>query len=113
MINTCLELLRADSRVSDYKVNIHRKNSFEMFFVKGKLETVRRTKVQDNQVTVYVDHDGFRGESQFLIYPYTTEEDLHGLIDEAVAKALLINNKYYTLPENETGDYVIESNFGE
>ena len=112
MINTCLELLRADSRVSDYKVNIHRKNSFEMFFVKGKLETVRRTKVQDNQVTVYVDHDGFRGESQFLIYPYTTEEDLHGLIDEAVAKALLINNKHYTLPENETGDYVIESNFG-
>ena len=111
MINTCLELLRADSRVSDYKVNIHRKNSFEMFFVKGKLETVRRTKVQDNQVTVYVDHDGFRGESQFLIYPYTTEEDLHGLIDEAVAKALLINNKHYTLPENETGDYVIESNF--
>ena len=112
MINTCLALLRADSRVSDYKMNIHRKNSFEMFFVKGKLETVRRTKVQDNQVTVYVDHDGFRGESQFLIYPYTTEEDLHGLIDEAVAKALLINNKHYTLPENETGDYVIESNFG-
>ena len=112
MINKCLELLRADSRVSDYKANIHQKNGYELFFVKGKLETVRRTNVRENQVTVYVDHDGFRGDSQFLIYPYTTQEDLHGLIDEAVAKALLINNKHFTLPENEKGDYEIESNFG-
>ena len=112
MINKCLEFLRADSRVSDHKVNIHQKNSYELFFVKGKLETVRRTKIQDVQITVYVDHDGFRGESQFLIYPYTTEEDLHDLIEEAVAKALLINNKHYNLPENETGDFDIESNFG-
>ena len=111
MINMLLELLRADSRVHDHKVNIHRKKSYELFFVKGKLETVRQANIQDIEVTVYVDHDGFRGESQFLIYPYTTEEDLHDLIDEAVAKALLINNRHYTLPENETGDFRIESNF--
>ena len=112
MINTTINFLRDDSRVSDYKVNIHQKNSYELFFVKGKLETVRRTKIQDTQFTVYVDHDGFRGESQFLIYPYTTEEDLQELIDEAVAKALLINNKHFTLPEKETGEFEIESNFG-
>ena len=112
MINTAMEYLRDDARVSDHKVNIHQKNSYELFFVKGKLETVRRTKTQDIQVTVYVDHDGFRGESQFLIYPYTTGEDLRGLIDEAVAKALLINNQHYNLPENETGAFEIESNFG-
>ena len=111
MINTVMNFLRDDSRVSDHKVKIHRKNSYELFFVKGKLETLRQTNVQDVEVTVYVDHDGFRGESQFLIYPYTTEEDLHGLIDEAVAKAMLINNRHYTLPENETGDFEIESNF--
>lgn len=111
MINTAIQLLRADSRVSDHKVNVHKKNSYELFFVKGKLETVRRTDVQDVHVTVYVDHDGFRGESQFIIYPYTTEEDLRRLIDETVAKALLINNKHYTLPEQEEGDYEIESNF--
>ena len=111
IVDTVMELLHADSRVSDHKVNIHQKNSYELFFVKGKLETVRRTDVRDINVTVYADHDGFRGDSQFLIYPYTTEEDLHELIDEAVAKALLINNKPFTLPENETGDFVIESNF--
>ena len=100
MINTAIALLRADSRVSDHKVNIHQKNGYELFFVKGKLETVRRTKIRDIQVTVYVDHEGFRGESQFLIYPYTTEDDLRELIDEAVAKALLINNQHYKLSCN-------------
>lgn len=111
ILDAVIELLCADHRVSDYKINKHRKNSYELFFVKGKLETVRRTDVQDTEVTVYVDHDEFRGESQFLVYPYTTEEDLPQLIDEAVAKALLINNKHYTLPENETGDFEVESNF--
>ena len=112
MIQTAMNFLREDPRVSDFKVNEHRKNSYELFFVKGRLETLRRTDVREVEVTVYVDYDGFRGESQFLIYPYTTEEDLHDLINEAVAKALLISNPPYTLPENETGEYEIESNFG-
>ena len=111
IVDTVIELLQADLRVSDYKVNVHRKDSYELFFVKSKLETVRRTNVRDIEVTIYADHDGFRGESQFLIYPYTTEEDLRSLIDETIAKALLINNKHYTLPANETGSYDIDSNF--
>lgn len=113
IIDTVIEMLRADERVSDYKYNCHRKDSYELFFVKGKLETVRRTNVRDMEVTVYVDHDGFRGESQFLIYPYTTEEELPRLIDEAVAKALLINNKPFTLPEGEQGGFDVASNFCE
>lgn len=113
IVDSVMEFLTADPRVSDHKVNIHHKNSYELFFVKGKLETVRRTDVRDIKVTVYADHDGFRGESQFIIYPYTTEEDLHRLIDETVEKALLINNKPFTLPENETGEFEVESNFSE
>ena len=108
-----IEALRANSRVSDYKVNVRRKESYELFFVKGKLETVRRTDVCEKEVTVYADHDEFRGDSQFFIYPSTTEEDLRRLIDEAADKALLINNKHYTLPENEEGTFEIGSNFTE
>ena len=105
------ELLRAAAQVSDYKINIHAKESFELFFVKGKLETVRRTDTCDKEVTVYVDHDGCKGESQFFIYPSTTDDDLRRLIEEAVAKAKLISNKHFTLPENETGEFTVESNF--
>lgn len=112
-MNTVIELLRADSRVSGYKLNIHKKESFELFFVKGRLETVRSTDTCDREVTVYVDHDGFRGDAQFFIYPSTTAEQLRALIDEAVGKALLIDNQAYELPEKQTGIYTVESNFAD
>ena len=112
-MNTVTELLRADSRISGYKFNIHKKESFELFFVKGRLETVRSTDTCDREVTVYVDHDGFRGDAQFFIYPSTTPEQLRALIDEAVGKALLIDNQAYELPGKETGSYTVESNFSD
>ncbi|MBQ8813130.1 MAG: hypothetical protein IJZ85_01345 [Lachnospiraceae bacterium] len=108
-----IELLGLHPQVSDYKINIHAKESGELFFVKGKLETVRCTDTCDKEVTVYVDHDEFKGESQFFIYPSTTEDQLRELIDEAVKKALLINNKKFELPAEEQGSYAVESNFKE
>ena len=107
------ELLCCHEKVSGYKINIHKKESMELFFVKGKLETVRRTNTCDKEVTVYVDHGEFKGDSQFFVYPSTTREQLQTLIDEAVAKALLINNKYYELPAAGEGEYAVESNFAD
>lgn len=108
-----IEMLNLHPQVSDYKINIHKKESYELFFVKGKLETVRCTDTCDKEATVYVNHDGFKGESQFFVYPSTTEEQISGMIDEAVAKALLINNKNFELPADEHGQYEVESNFRE
>jgi len=108
-----IELLTKHPAIADYKINIHEKESCELFFVKGKLETVRRTDTCDKEVTVYVDHDGCRGDAQFLVYASTTDEQLSALIDEAAEKAALIHNPMYTLPENETGDFTVESNFEE
>ena len=112
MKNT-IELLQANTQVSGYKINIHKKESCELFFVKGKLETVRRTNTCDKEVTVYVDHDGFKGDSQFFVYPSTTEEQLIALIEDAVAKALLINNQNYTLPAADEGSFLVDSNFAD
>ena len=112
-MKTTIELLRAHEKVSGYKINIHKKESCELFFVKGKLETVRRTNTCDKEVTVYVDHGECKGDAQFFIYPSTTPEQVRCLIDEAVGKALLINNQNYELPAAETGEYTVESNFAE
>ena len=106
-------LLRENPGVTDYKINIHRKKSYEMFFVKGKLETVRCTDTCDTRVTVYAAHGDFLGNADFMVCSSTTPEQLKKLIDEAAQKALLINNKPYALPENEAGEYVVESNFSE
>ena len=110
-MKTIIAALNANPRVSDFKINLNARESYECFYVKGKLETVRCTDTCDKVVTVYVDHDGYKGDSQFFVYPSTTEEELNTLIEKAADKALLLNNKMYHLPENQTGEYEVESNF--
>ena len=103
--------LKANETVSSYKINETRTEGRQLFFVKGKLETVRAIDTRDVQVTVYVDHDGHKGDASFLVYPYTTAEDLSRLVEEAAQKALLIQNEPYDLPRGETGEYHVETNF--
>ena len=112
-MKTTIELLRANPQVSGYKINIHQKESYELFFVKGALETVRCTDTCDKEVTVYVNHGVYKGDAQFFVYPSTTAEQISSLIEEAVGKALLINNRNYELPGAEEGSYAVESNFAQ
>ena len=112
-MKTVIELLKANPGVSDYRICIHNKESYELFFVKGKLETVRCTDTCDKEVTVYADHGEYKGDAQFFVYPSTTPAQITALIEEAVAKAQMINNKGYDLPGAETGEYTVESNFAD
>ena len=110
-MNTIIKHLNSHNGISDWKINISRRESYELFFVKGSLETVRNTDNTDKEVTVYVDHGNCRGHSQFFVYPSTTEEALDQLIEEAVQKASLIDNPPYTLVTGETGEYAVPTNF--
>ena len=110
-MNTIIKHLQSHKEVCDYKINLDRTESYELFFVKGSLETVRNTDNTDKEVTVYVDHSDFRGHASFFVYPSTTEDELERLIGEAVEKAKLIENPAYTLPAGETGEYAVETNF--
>ena len=106
-------LLAGHSKVSDYKFNTTKKESYELFFVKGALETVRCTDTCDNQVTVYVNHGKFKGDSKFFVYPSTTFSQKADLVMDAVKKASLIENQYYELPANQGGEFSVESNFAD
>lgn len=110
-MNTIIKHLQSHKGVCDYKINIDRRESYELFFVKGSLDTVRNTDNTDKEVTVYVDHGGFRGHASFFVYPSTTEESLDLLIEEAVQKAKLIENPAYTLPGAESGEFAVATNF--
>ena len=110
-MNTIMNHLNSNPGVSAYKINLERTESYELFFIKGALETVRNTDNPDKEVTVYVDHGQFRGHASFHVYPSTTETDLDRLICDAVQQAKLIDNPRYTLPAGETGEYTIDSNF--
>ena len=104
-------LLAGHSKVSDYKFNTTKKESYELFFVKGALETMRCTDTCDKEVTVYVNHGDFKGDSRFFIYPSTTFSQKADLVMDAVKKAQLIENKYYELPGSEGGEFNLETNF--
>lgn len=108
-----IEFLQKSAGVSDYRIIRKKTDSYELFFVKGRLETVRHTDVCDTSVTVYVDHDSFKGESEFRVYPSTDDAELAALIEDAVSKALLIDNRSYSLPSGEKGEYTVESNFSD
>ena len=104
-------LLAGHSKVSDYKFNTTKKESYELFFVKGALETMRCTDTCDKEVTVYVNHGDFKGDSKFFIYPSTTFSQKADLVMDAVKKAQLIENRYYDLPGSEGGEFNLETNF--
>jgi len=110
-MNMITQALGRFAAVSDWKINMHKKHSYELFFVKGKLETLRCTDTCDKVVTVYAAHGDYLGDAQFHVYPSTTAQELDALIQEAVDKALLIRNKVYTLPGAVTGGYQVKSNF--
>ena len=65
-MNTVIRHLESHTGISAYKINQNRTESYELFFVRGELETVRNTDNTDLEVTVYVDHGDCRGHAQFL-----------------------------------------------
>ena len=48
-MNTIVKHLQSHKGVCAYKVNFRRKESYELFFVKGNLETVRNTDNTDKE----------------------------------------------------------------
>lgn len=110
-MNTIIEHLQSHKGDFEYKINQNRTESYELFFVKGALETVRNTDNTDREVTVYVTHGAYKGHASFFVYPSTTGAELDRLIEEAIEKAMLIENPDYRLPGAEIGEYTVESNF--
>lgn len=101
-MNTVKALLEKNREISAWRVSQTLRTSYELFFVHRSLETVRATDTADISVTVYVDHDGARGDSSFSVSPAMSESDIAEKIDAAVSRAKLVSNPPYTLPERDT-----------
>lgn len=105
-----IEMLSGNTRVSDWKLTEVKIDSYEMFFVHDKLETVRRSDTRNMQIEVYVDHDGRRGKSAIIVYPSTSYEEIERLVNEAAEKAAMLGDEMYSLPSDEKGEWTIDSN---
>jgi len=65
----------------------YRTEATELFYVLDKLETTRAKDVIEYQLTVYVDKDGKRGNATVSVYEYMDEEELKGVIKDALYNA--------------------------
>ena len=108
-----VKLLKQNKDITDFKVNSIITESYENFYVLGKLETVRATSTEDATVTVYVDGDGVKGDSSFSVYSSMTEEEVAKKIVSASKRARLVKNKPYDIPSGDKLDVAISSNFEE
>ena len=92
-------MLNSHKELDGYKIAEKKTDSYELFFVHEKLETARATSTTDTGVTVYVDHDGKKGDSSFSLYASMSDEEIEKKIAQAAARAKLISNEPYELPE--------------
>ena len=92
-------LLEQNGELSGWRINETARTSYELFFVHRKLETVRATDTISASVTVYVDHDGKKGDSSFAVSAAMTEADMRRKIETAVRRAKLVFNEPYELPQ--------------
>lgn len=92
----------SSATTNEFRIVSVKKESYELFFVHKKVETVRSTDTTTVKVTIYSDHDGMKGDYTFSIYPSDSDEVVISKVKDAERKALLTSNEMYKLPENET-----------
>lgn len=110
MITKLELLLKQNKEISAYLINQITDESRELYFVHEKLETLRATNTSKNEVTIYVDHDGFRGDAKFEALISDEKNALELKLNKAIADAKLINNPFYPLVEKDIKTYESESN---
>ena len=105
------KLLRARTDITAWRVTERRRTSYEAFFIRRDLETVRTTDTCDTTVTVYLDHGDFTGDATFTVYASTDEAAFERKLSAAIERAGMIDNQRYTLPCEETLSREIPSAF--
>ena len=106
-----IKLLKANKDIADYRISEEKVHSYQLFFVKNKLETNRLSDSNKIKVTVYVDMEKkARGNGDFEYAEYQSDEEVIENINEAVFNAKLALNPYFELPKKQEKPIELESN---
>ena len=93
------KILKENKSLDGYRINTSKTTSYENFYVKGKLETVRATETEDVNATVYTSHDGKTGVSSFNVPHSMDEKGLRTAAEKAAHRANLVFNEKFPLSE--------------
>jgi len=105
-----INLLKNTQEVSEYKITESKTHSYQLFFVKDKLETNRVSDSILTEVTVYVDVEGMRGSASFKYSDYMGKKEVKDLIKEAIFNAKLALNPFYEIPGVQSKPKALKSN---
>ena len=112
-LNNILNVLK-NSNADGYTVLARDTDSYELFFVRGSLETVRKSEHSEATVTVYMDHDGKKGNANFGLDMSASDGEIERKTNEAIARAKLICDAPYTIvADAQKIDAVIPSNIAD
>lgn len=104
------ELLKENKELKDFVISEEKKESFELFFVSDKLETVRKTDTLDTKITVYVKNNETLGNYSFSLLSSDNKNTFEKKLNEAIKNAKLVNNKDYELPAGNKSNHNLKSN---
>lgn len=88
--------------VSKWKINRVDMHSYQLYCVRGKIETTRLVDDTNLVVTVYADGEDTTGSSSFRVFAPYDEKETARKIEQAMQCARLIKDKPYSLVKDVT-----------
>ena len=109
MIDIWMSCLKANEEISAYEVSTKHTKSVQLFYVLNKLETNRYCENDDISVTLYLDHENYRGSANFVVNSADNVFTINKKIADALKIAKTINNPFFKLAQRQDDPEVIES----
>lgn len=106
MLARLIDILKADKKISEWKINQTKTDSTELFFIKRSLDMNRSKSVVHTVVTVYVDFEEkneiYRGSSSAEIHPSMEDSEIKKVVQRLTFTASLIKNKFYPITDDSS-----------
>ena len=101
MISELLELLKNNEKIYAWNFKVDSINSYQLYFIKQKLDMNREVKVDEYNVTIFtlenVNGKEMIGSSSFNIYPSMSMDEVKAKIEEQISFCKYSVNKPYRL----------------
>lgn len=91
--------------ITDWRIIRQGHTSYQMYVIGNVVDTVRKVTTNTYAVTVYCDHDGFRGSTNLTLFEHELG-NIRKRLDQAVFIARRINHQPYQLPSLNSFPFV-------
>lgn len=99
MINTLLKILKENDKLYAWNVKIVTKDTYQLYFIKQKLDMNRQVVTTDYLVTLFVKHGNKLGISKFTLFASSSDDEIKAKIEEQIELSKYALYEMFTLPK--------------